>query len=481
MKVRVYRKISQRWLIGAVLCGILIGLGLAYIRLDIRIVFWVSMGLLPFIFLKRKPAVVIALLLGIGLGNLRGLDFLVQKNELANFYGSKIAISGTVLNDPTYDEKGRLILEISDIAIGDKNPSGTVRVYTFAGTKTVYRGDHISATGKLQGEFGNIQGYIFYAELEKVQHSNSILEKLRREFIAGTYNSLPEPGASLGLGFLIGTRDLLPEWFSEQLRVLGLTHIIAVSGYNLTILVRFARRAGMKLSKRFAVVLAILLLAGFISVTGSSPSINRAVLVTGLALAAWYYGRKVHPILLLLFSSSITAYINPNYLWSDLGWWLSFLAFYGVLVVAPLVKTQLIGNKDVHWMLEIIIETSSAQLMTMPLIMLIFREVSLLALVSNILILPLIPFAMLLTFVAGFGGMFLPAIAGWIAWPARVLLNYMVGIVDQLHAFDWGNVSVGISSLGMAILYLIMIFMTLGFVRHTKIKQLQWQAKSVVE
>ena len=145
-----------------------------------------------------------------------------------------------------------------------------------------------------------------------------------------------EPQASLGIGFLTGQRSTLPDSLDEQLRIVGLTHIVVASGYNLTILVRFARRLFVRYSKYWATVSASVMICGFVLVTGFSPSMSRAALVTGLSLAAWYYGRKIHPLVLLLFAAAITVLINPSFLWGDIGWALSFTAFAGVMLLAPL-------------------------------------------------------------------------------------------------------------------------------------------------
>src|SRR5690606_1903143 len=148
-----------------------------------------------------------------------------------------------------------------------------------------------------------------------------------------------------GMGLLVGVRNTLPEETSEQLRHVGLTHIIAVSGYNLTVIVMACRRLLAKRSK-FQTTFACLALIGvFLLLTGSHPPIVRAAVISVLSIGAWYYGRKVKPLVILMVAAAITVLANPVYLWSSVSWWLSFLAFFGVLVLAPLVAKRLIGNR----------------------------------------------------------------------------------------------------------------------------------------
>src|SRR5581483_4964968 len=155
---------------------------------------------------------------------------------------------------------------------------------------------------------------------------------------------------------------------------------------------------------------------------GFSASIVRAALVSILSLWAWYYGRRVKPMVLISLAAAITALWNPFYIWADLGWWLSFLAFFGVLVISPLITNRLFKKTPKLFTL-VFLETLSAELMTLPLILMTFSQLSIVALIANLLVVPLVPLAMLLSTVAGAAGFITPQIAGWLALPARLLLT----------------------------------------------------------
>jgi len=102
-------------------------------------------------------------------------------------------------------------------------------------------------------------------------------------------SALPEPLASFGMGLLIGQRNTLPQEISQDLLMVGLTHIIAVSGYNLTILLRSAEKVSGKRSKRMATLLSLALIGIFLLFAGTSASIVRAAIVSLLSIAAGYY------------------------------------------------------------------------------------------------------------------------------------------------------------------------------------------------
>src|SRR5205807_2186671 len=104
-----------------------------------------------------------------------------------------------------------------------------------------------------------------------------------------------------------------------------------VSGYNLTIIIRGLNR--LKLGSKYQrLILSLAFIAFFVLVTGFSASIVRAAIVSTLSLWAWFYGRKIRAVLLIAFTAALTGLINPFYIWGDLGWYLSFLAFFGVLI-----------------------------------------------------------------------------------------------------------------------------------------------------
>ena len=104
-----------------------------------------------------------------------------------------------------------------------------------------------------------------------------------------------------------------------------------------------------------------------------------------LSLLAWYYGRSFHPVILLFFVAALSLLINPSYGWNDLGWALSFLSFAGVMILAPLLQAYFFGDKKPGTVRQILGETFSAQLVTAPLLIMTFGQISVVGL-------PFVPF-----------------------------------------------------------------------------------------
>ncbi len=395
--------------------------------------------LLPLLSKRRFPALLAILLIGLNLGLWRGQITRAQLDAYKPLYEQKVILVGEVIDDSSYAYKSQTEFHIGDVQLvtaeGGKELPGRVRVRGY-GAPSVRRGDMVEVYGKLREGYGNRQGSISFAKITVHGRSANIIEDIRSKYFAGVYTALPEPNASLGLGFLVGLRTLLPEDLLDKLSATGLTHIVAVSGYNLTILVRFTRRIFAKKSVYLAMVSSVSLIVAFLAVTGFTPSIVRAAIVSGLSLGAWYYGRKVHPVMIILLSAAITAFWNPLYLWYDLGWYLSFAAFFGVLVLAPLATARLFAKKPGP-MGQVVIETISAQVMALPIIAVIFGEISMISILANAIILPFIPVAMLATFIAGLAGAFVPHISGWFAWPADFLLTFMIDAITIMAQVPW--------------------------------------------
>lgn len=397
-------------------------------------------------------------LIGLCLGGWRGGVFQKRLAPYQELYGRNVTVRLTASTDGTYTD-GSLGFEAKKLEFLSpkiQKLPGVIKVEV-VGLPAVYRSDRLEVSGKFYPAGGSKQGSIKFAQAKIIEHDPSLLERLRLEFVSGMLTSLPEPHGSFGLGLLIGQRTTLPEGFSKTLSIVGLTHIIAVSGYNLTILIRFVTDKLGRRSKFQIFVLSTFLICIFLIITGFSASIIRATLVSMLGLGAWYYGRTFRPVLILLLSAALTAGWYPVYLWSDIGWYLSFLAFFGVIVLAPLVTKIFWKGRKPWGLMPIVIESVCAQIMTAPLIIYIFNQASLVALISNMIIIPLVPFAMLLSLIAGLGGMFLPVISGWLAWPAKLLMDFMFGVIQALSKVPNASVDWSLTTNQTIIIYLLLL------------------------
>lgn len=469
------RKIHSSWQVVIISVSLFLGVVSAkYFRVPDEYIIWVMLiccVLFALCFWKRylyvTPILIIAgFMFGLGRGSMVQSDLRVYKP----LYGKIISVSGDVTDDVDIDNNGLMTIRLGDLIFKDQKMSGVLWLTASSENKDIKRGDNITIKGLLKKGFGSFAGVMYRASVDNINHiePGDVARVVRDRFADGVRVALPDPEASLGIGYLVGQRRALPADLVTALQIVGLTHIVVASGYNLTILVRLTRRLFVKISKYLTTLSAGLMIFGFIAVTGASPSMVRAGLVSALSLIAWYYGRKFHPIVLLSVAIGITVLINPFYAWGDLGWQLSFAAFAGVMILAPLASRYLFGDKKLNTISQILVETISAQIMTMPIIIMAFGQISNVAIITNLLVLPLVPLAMLFTFIAGLGGLFLPVIASVIGLPAKWILSYMIGVVNNFASLPWAVSSVDISWFVFGISYLLIIAACFYMWRVTK-------------
>ena len=370
--------------------------------------------------------------------------------------GVQLELQGRVKEDPSTTAKGLLVLQLDSIRYDGNDLPGSVWV-SILGHPKVKRGDIVAVSGKTTEGFGTFALTMFTAKITSiVQPVPGDIGRVVRDWFADAIRKgIPEPQASLGIGYLTGQKSALPPDLAEALQIAGLSHIVVASGYNLTILVRLARRLFIRASKFLSVFASGIMIASFVAMTGLSPSMTRAGLVSSLSLLTWYYGRQFHPFVLLPFAAAITVLFQPSYAWGDLGWQLSFAAFAAVMIVGPLLQQYFFGEKEPGMIRQVLGETVAAHIVTIPIVVPAFGVLSNVAIPANILIVPLVPLAMLLTFIVGVTVLILPSIAEIVGMPATWLLHYMTYTAETLAGLPWAQTP--IITPGWAIVVYIML------------------------
>lgn len=458
---KLRRKLHVSWLIAIASVSLVAGTMMAEKLPMFNHVIWLVVALLLLLVVMwRKSIYLIPLLivaggvLGLWRGSVEQSQLVVYKNLVSH----AMTVTGVVGDDPDIGKNDELILRLDKIRAEGHDIAGKIWVSSSTNAD-IKRGDMVTVSGKLSAGFGNFPASMYRAKVVKVQRPEpgDVARQVRDWFADAIRLAVAEPQASLGIGYLVGQRRALPPELSEALVIAGLTHVVVASGYNLTILVRLARRLLAKVSKYASTISAAAMIFAFVAITGASPSMSRAGLVAGLSLAAWYYGRKFHPLVLLPFAAAVTVIINPSYAWNDLGWQLSFAAFAGVMIVAPLAQAYFFGTKKPSTIRQILGETISAQIVTLPILILAFGQFSNVAIIANLLVLPLVPLAMLLTFIAGIGALVAPSIATLIGLPAQYLLLYMTSITEYLAGLPWAQTELEITGWMVTFAYVAIV------------------------
>lgn len=411
---------------------------------------------------------IIALTAGV-LGIAYGSLHVVARSVYADFIGKTALVQGVVKEDISRSASGSFSIQLHNVRIDTVTLPGTILV-TARSVGSALRGDMVELQGKVREGFGSFPASVTMNKLVAVKRGafSDIGRVVRDWFADSVRRVIPEPQASLGIGFLTGQKSALPSDLSDALKIAGLTHIVVASGYNLTILVRLARKLLLKVSKYLSALSAGCMILAFVAITGLSPSMTRAGLVSGMSLLSWYYGHVFHPFVLLPVAAAITVAVQPSYVWGDIGWQLSFSAFVGVMIVSPLLQTYLFGNAEPGMFRQILGETIAAHIVTVPIIALSFGTISNVAIIANILVVPLVPLAMLLTFLCGLGALLALPFLEWIATPASWLLGYMTNVATFVAEIPWAQSQLNFTPIVWAGYLFVVTFACVWMWRKTK-------------
>lgn len=421
------------------------------------------------VYKRSLVSLLLVAILGLLLGNYRGAGYERQLENYQSYYGQSVTLQVIAQDDAVYAAHSQLSFTGSSVNLGGKELTGKLQLSGF-GLPAVYQGDEVTVSGKLMSALGSYQGRVSFAKLQLIAHHTSVVATMRRKFTAGLNSALPEPAASFALGLLIGQRTTLPDEVKQDLLMVGLTHIVAVSGYNLTIILHASQRLLARRSKRLTTGLSLGLMVFFVLLTGASASIIRAAVVSTLSIVASYYGRRFKPLNLLALAAAITAWFSPFYIWGDASWYLSFLAFFGILVLAPPLQNKLPERWRHSLLVGVALESVCAEIMTLPYVLYSFGQMSLVGLPANVLVVALVPLAMLLSTIAGLAGMLLPTLTGWLAWPGKLVLDYMLGVAHLIA----GLPHVFLQNLGLSLdkmlgLYAVLTGVSSLLYRKTKV------------
>lgn len=254
---------------------------------------------------------------------------------------------------------------------------------------------------------------------------------------------LSEPEAGLAKGLLLGGDDYLPRTLKESFAAVGLSHMIAVSGYNITLIAEMLLGLGLffGLWRKQAVWTALFGIAFFIVMIGMPASASRAGAMAAVVFVALQTGRLAQPINALLFAGGVMLFFNPLLLRYDLGFQLSFLATLGILWSAPYQERLAHLGFLLRHIGEVVLMTIAVELFVLPIILFSFHTFSPLIIIGNFLVV-LVPFVMASAFGAAVLFLVVPGAHLVLSPIAFALLFIITRSVEWLGSIDGARISV---------------------------------------
>ncbi|MDP3996173.1 MAG: ComEC/Rec2 family competence protein, partial [bacterium] len=415
---------------------------------------------------------------------------------LENLTEEKVIVEGVVTQEPDKrEESARLSLSADTLISGEKRDlikegfliitpllpeygygsrlriSGTLQKPENFENENGREFDYVSYLAK-----DNIRYQMFFPEMELLSTGNGFwlkekLFSLKNSFVANISRVIPEPASALAAGLIVGAKQSLGEKLLDSFRVVGLIHIVVLSGYNIMIVAGaaggFIKRV---FSNRLSLVASVILIFCFSIMVGAGATVVRASIMALLSLLARATGRIYMITHALVLAGASMILWNPKILVFDPSFQLSFVATLGVIYGTP-VAERWFKKLPKKWSIrEIISTTIAVQIFVLPMILWMMGELSFVAPFANALVLPLIPMTMLfgaLTGALGWISFWLSVPFGYIAY---AMLWYELRVTEIFASLPFASVSVPYFPfwLVLVVYFLFAIFLRRWYAQNAK-------------
>ncbi len=382
------------------------------------------------------------------------------ERSLAPYVGKERVVEGRVVNDPERRETS-LHAYVEVASIDGADVQGKL-LATLPREAQLLFGDRVRIKGSLElpETFETNTGRVFdypsylrvkgvsavmrYATVEESERGGwsvqGTLFSIKHSFEASLRKLLPEPDVSLAEGILLGERRGIPDDLTQALVVVGLIHIVVLSGYNISVVAEQALRFfNLFLSRRVALVVGAGAIIFFAIMVGAGATVVRATLMGLIAILARVLGRPAAALRALGVAALAMALWNPSVVLYDPSFILSMIATFGLITLSPAVEGKLLFVTERFGLRSVLASTIAVQIYILPALLYMTGIFSLFALVANALVLPLVPSVMLVSFAAGVAGLINTVLALPFAVVAHALLVWMVGVAEVVAALPFSS------------------------------------------
>lgn len=278
----------------------------------------------------------------------------------------------------------------------------------------------------------------------------------------------PAPARSLIAGLLIGNRESFSQAQLDHFSRAGITHIIALSGTNISILIAFfeavALRMRVKSGPRVFLVLGAI--TWFVLLVGAPSSVVRAAVMGSIAYVATYFGRPTNALRLLLSCAALMVLVNPAMLLYDVSFQLSFVSTAGVIWLLPVFE-RLVRRLPAT-VAETLAMTLAATTATAPLLLYQFGSISMAAPLTNIVILPLIPHIMAASAVAVLMSVAHVPLTSLVVIVTKLACQYVFAVAAFASGWTWILLTWQMTFFSLAGSYIILIGVMIYAARSKK-------------
>lgn len=275
---------------------------------------------------------------------------------------------------------------------------------------------------------------------------------------------LPGDAGAVAAGVLIGGGEWLSWGARQDLARVGLLHVVAASGYNVTVVAGWMMTGAVRtVGRRWGIYLAMAGVVFYLWLAGWSASVVRAGVMAVMVLVAQAVGRKTEAGWLLVLTAVGMLALKPEYI-KDVGWQLSMAATAGLLWIKPAIDRVWSGW---GWWGEDLRTSLAAQVATVPIILHYFGNVSAAAPLVNAAVLWTIPVTMQIGAVAVAAGLVWRGFGQLVALLAWPFLAWFLGVASWVADQPWGGWEVGKMGWGWAAAYYLCVVLVIYDKRQT--------------
>jgi competence protein ComEC len=286
------------------------------------------------------------------------------------------------------------------------------------------------------------------------------IEGLRAVFLFRAQGVNPDAKALVG-GLAIGERDLLSPEMAENMKTLSLTHLVAVSGANLAIVmgVVYLLTAACALSRNTRFVTALLVMVAYVLVVGPESSVLRSATMATFVVVGLWLGRGTKPIISLAWAVIFLLAIDPG-LATDFGFSLSALATVGLLTMALPIYNWL--SRYMPRLIAIGIAASfSAQLATTPVLLMLQPSIPIYSVLANLIVEPVVAPVTVLGILALILAYPLPVLSSAVSYVASLGTWWITLVATEVSGWPAARVHFVAGPVGVALASLI-VLLSLG-------------------
>ncbi|HNQ31529.1 MAG TPA: ComEC/Rec2 family competence protein [Candidatus Woesebacteria bacterium] len=251
---------------------------------------------------------------------------------------------------------------------------------------------------------------------------------------------LNQDQAALAIGITFGIKDLFTPEFYQQTKIIGVTHMMVLSGANISMFIAFIQSLLNFVKQKWTVIIAIFFVIILLSIIPIQSSIIRAAIMSFASQIGLLIGKRVHRMYLLLFTSGLMIGFDTTIL-NEISFQLSFLAVFGITLFQNEIiqndKNKNIVQKIIYAIKDQMYMGLSAQTFTVPLIFYYFGNISLLSIFANLALSPFVSPVMILTILITIMQQTIPEVSQYISAIMSPLLDIMVYIIKNMAQLEF--------------------------------------------